>query len=315
MQTTVSDPLDLDKLSEPEYELRIETRIQSSHTPRRVNLHVNTQRTTDFHTHLMEFDIPDTTNWHTISMTTKNFDGRSGDTINAHLALMDWGGEIYRVKVDYFKVDVVAVQNAAPDKGEQVLYPPPVPEPDEFANSFAVTEAVVIDKQYAGMNFSGWESNGEPVLTTDANKIILLRWDFNDPYEATATDYGMLELTLHSSALATGTDIPEFDQLRLVEILNGDPAWNHKQVTFNSFTMEEPLKTVLNPQMIIDVDLPQKVDKPVRIHIPRPVVQRLLDGTTKGIGIYPLGASHASFYPGQTSDDSRTPRLYMNLEK
>lgn len=315
MQTTVSDPLDLDKLSEPEYELRIETSIQSSHAPRRVNLHVNTQRTTDFHTHLMEFDIPDTTDWHTISVTTKKFDGRSGDTINAHLALMDWGNEIYRIKVDYFKVDIVEVQNAVPDKGEQVLYPPPVPKPDEFSNSFAVTETAVIDKQYAGVNFSGWQFNGEPVLTTDGNKIILFRWDFNDLFETTVSDYGMLELTLHSFALATSTEVPEFDQLRLVEVLDGDPAWNHKQVTFNRFTMEESLKSVLNPQMIIDIDLPQMIDKPVRIHIPRPVVQRLLDGNTKGIALYPLGASHASFYPGRTPDDPRTPRLHMNLEE
>ena len=56
----VSDALDLSRLSEPGYELRIEARIRVSHAPRRVNLHLNTQKTVDFHTHLMEFDIPDT---------------------------------------------------------------------------------------------------------------------------------------------------------------------------------------------------------------------------------------------------------------
>jgi hypothetical protein len=62
----------MERLSQPEYELRIEARIRSSHAPRRVNLHANHQRTTDFHSHLMKFDIADTVNWHTISMTTRD---------------------------------------------------------------------------------------------------------------------------------------------------------------------------------------------------------------------------------------------------
>jgi len=57
--------------------------------PRRVNLHANTQRTVDFHSNLMEFDIPDTANWHTISMTTRDFDARPGHR-QRQMALMDW---------------------------------------------------------------------------------------------------------------------------------------------------------------------------------------------------------------------------------
>ena len=33
-----------------------------------VNFMINTQRTTNYHEHLMEFDKPDTSNWHIISM-------------------------------------------------------------------------------------------------------------------------------------------------------------------------------------------------------------------------------------------------------
>jgi hypothetical protein len=62
----VSEDFDLSQLSKPNSEFRIEARIRASHAPRRVNLHLNTQRTTDFHSHLMEFDIPDTLKWHTI---------------------------------------------------------------------------------------------------------------------------------------------------------------------------------------------------------------------------------------------------------
>ena len=50
----VSEDLDLGHLKEPGYELRIEARVRVSHAPRRINLHLNTQRTVDFHTHLMQ---------------------------------------------------------------------------------------------------------------------------------------------------------------------------------------------------------------------------------------------------------------------
>ena len=98
-------------------ELRIEARIRVSHAPRRVNLHLNTQRTTDFHSHLMEFDIPDSETWHTISMTTRDFPAVPGDTVFGQMALIDWGLEKYRVDVDYFKVDIVDVARAGPDNG------------------------------------------------------------------------------------------------------------------------------------------------------------------------------------------------------
>ena len=39
----------------------------------------------------MEYDIPDTTNWHVISFTTTNWDAKPGDKINGQMALMDWG--------------------------------------------------------------------------------------------------------------------------------------------------------------------------------------------------------------------------------
>ena len=124
----VSTNMNLRLLAIPAYALRIESRIRVSHAPRRVNLHLNTQRTTDFHTHLMEFDIPDTVRWHTISMTTRAFDAVPGDTIYGQLALMDWGLEKYHVDLDYFRVDIVKADSAGPDKGTLVPYHPPVPD-------------------------------------------------------------------------------------------------------------------------------------------------------------------------------------------
>jgi hypothetical protein len=69
----VSGDIDVARLAEPGWELRITARIRTSHAPRRVNLHANTQRTTDFHSHLMEFDLPVAGVWHQISMTTRDF--------------------------------------------------------------------------------------------------------------------------------------------------------------------------------------------------------------------------------------------------
>ena len=63
--------LDLGKLKEPDYELRVEAKVRLSTAPHRINFMINTQRTTNFHEHLMEFDIPDTTGWHVVSYTLK----------------------------------------------------------------------------------------------------------------------------------------------------------------------------------------------------------------------------------------------------
>ena len=56
----VTASLNLKRLADPRYELRVEARIRDSHAPRRVNFMINTQRTTNYHQHLREFDIADT---------------------------------------------------------------------------------------------------------------------------------------------------------------------------------------------------------------------------------------------------------------
>ena len=48
------------RLQEPGYALRVEAKVRVSHAPRRVNFMANTQRTTNYHACLMEYDIPDT---------------------------------------------------------------------------------------------------------------------------------------------------------------------------------------------------------------------------------------------------------------
>ena len=46
--------LDLEKLKEPDFELRVEAKVRVSNAPRRINMMVNTQRTINYHEHLME---------------------------------------------------------------------------------------------------------------------------------------------------------------------------------------------------------------------------------------------------------------------
>ncbi len=311
METTVSDDLDLERLAGDGYELRVEARIRSNSAPKRVNLHLNTQRTTDFHSHLMEFDIPDTDHWHTISMTTRGFDGRPGDTVNGHLALMDWGRDQFWVDVDYYRVDVVAADEAGPDKGEQVVYPPPKPEPDQFSVVLSPAEAGMIDREYEDVNLSGWRDGEKPVLTTDATKTILLRWDLEEFRGMKADDYGMLELHPYSYYQAFDTGLHAFDHVRLVEILGGKQNWIREEVTWQQFTGGAEPDELYNTQMIVDIDMPKQNGSLIRLHIPRPVIQRMLDGTTKGIAIYPLGAMQASFHLGAAQTD-QAPQLYFN---
>ena len=48
--------------------------------------------------------------------------------------------------------------------------------------------------------------------------------------------------------------------------------------------------------------------------ISEPVLQRLLDGTTKGLAIRPLGAVVASFYSMEYKGGKYAPVLHFNAE-
>jgi hypothetical protein len=65
--------------------------------------------------------------------------------------------------------------------------------------------------------------------------------------------------------------------------------------------------------MIIDTDIPVDMDSKLRMHIPRPVIQRMIDGITSGIAIYPLGALQASFRLGTNVENTGQPKLYFKV--
>jgi len=313
----VSERFDLSRLAQPKYELRIETRIRTSHAPRRVNLHLNTQRTTDYHSHLMEFDIPDTNNWHTISMTTENFDAQPGDIVYGQLALMDWGLEKYRVDVDYYKVDIVHIDSVGKDLGNPLPYRPPIPPLNTFKQHISVMYDAMIDSKYPDENFNNWHINnaGDKIslLTTNSTQYIIMRWDFSDFANKQPSGSGLLELTTFS-VQRTSDKRKDFGMVRISEILAGDPDWVQTEVTYNTFCQAQSLNRVINTQMIIDIDVLEGKDSKNLITISQPVLKRLVEGKTLGLAICPLGPINASFYAMDNEDINFSAKLHFNID-
>lgn len=312
----VSTGGNLELLQKAEYEFRIEARIRVSDAPKRVNLHLNTQRTTDFHTHLMEFDIPDTVHWHTISMTTRNFDARPGDTVYAQLALMDWGFERYRVDIDYFTVSIVNVDSVEPDDGEQVPYHPPVPPVHTFTHHLHACDAATVDTLYTGICFSSWYctdvTTTQNLIVVGDSKIALLRWDMTPLRGKRVQSAGVLELTTHSvQRLRDSTR--DFGLVRVCEILGGDSVWNSGTVTYESWKEDHPFTRLINSQMIIDVSVSEQRGGKTYCVISKPVLQRMIDGKTKGLALRALGLLQATFYGAQSST-AGIPILHCSLE-
>ena len=315
-QTPV-EGIDMKKLVLPQYELRVETRIKVSHAPRRVNLHFNHQRTTDFHSHLMEFDIPDTVTWHTISMTTHDFETQPGDKINCHLALMDWGLGKYRVDFDYFKVDVVDRSMINQDLGDKLPYHPPLADPSEFKLHLDAVADATIDNHFTDLSFNNWHTRGASgkytdLVTVSGTQFVIMRWDLSSLQGKTAARSGLLELSPYSVQRAPDF-FKDFGMVRITEILGGEAQWDEKTVTYDSFRKGNPIEEVINTQMIIDDSLTWNKNGKVLFTISRPVLQRMIDGKTKGLAIKPLGAVNASFYSLENRDPLLKPRLYLDV--
>jgi hypothetical protein len=314
----VSDGMDLGLLGSGGRELRIEARIRVSHAPRRVNLHLNTQRTTDFHTHLMEFDIPDTERWHTISMTTHGFDARPGDRVFGQLALMDWGRELYRVDVDYFKVNVVDPARVGPDLGEPLPYHPPVSDPASFRHAVRVAEDAVIDLANPDVNLHDWSARSgtasQRVLTVNGSLVTILRFDLSAFEGRRVAGHSLLELTTHSVLRPAG-ERKDFGLVRVVEILGGDPAWRRDTVTIDTLCRGQRFEAIVNGQMIIDWPVNEEGGGRTYFTISRPVLQRMIDGRTLGLAVMPLGSVDASFQALDSGAGTPAARLLFNVDE
>jgi len=265
----------------------------------------------------MEFDIPDTVNWHTISMTTQDFETQQGDRINCHIALMDWGLGKYRVDLDYFKVDVVDRNMINQDLGAKLPYHPPLADPSGFQLHLDAVADAMIDNQFTDRNFNNWHTRGASgtytdLVTASGTQVVIMRWDLSSLSGKNATRSGLLELSPYSVQRAPDF-FKDFGMVRITEILGGDAQWDEKTVTYDSFRDGKPIEEVINTQMIIDDSLTWNKDGKVLFTISRPVLQRLIDGKTKGLAIKPLGAVNASFYSMENRNPALKPRLYLDV--
>lgn len=314
----VSATLDLARLREPGFELRIEARVRTDHAPRRVNLHLNTQKTKDFHSHLMEYDLAEAGRWYTISLTTRGFEAEPGDAVNAQMALMDWGLGLYRVDVDHIKVDVVEIAKSGPDLGPPVPYHPPVADPASFANAFPVTGDLTVDLGEPAVSLNDWsirDGGGETaVVSVGGTRLALLRWDLRRLAGRKVAGAGLLELTTRALAVSA-TERPDFGLLRVVEALGGDPVWDERTASWSSISRGAPRELVLNPQPIIDRPVAAGDGAKTYLTIPAVVLQRLIEGKSRGLALTPLGSIEATFYAREAKGGAAAARLLFDLEE
>lgn len=320
IKRNVSSYLDLSKLKDPTFELRVEAKVRIHNVPRRLNFMINTQRTTDYHEHLMEYDIADTTEWHVISYTTKNLDAVPGDSLYVQLCATDYGVGKFTVDVDYYRADIVDVKQAGPDKGVLVPYHPPLPEVNKFSNHIPVTHDGLINTDFPTVNFNDWHVGAKRVLTINADQWAILRWDLSKYKNSKVEGSGVLELTTESVHTggkyveAFGEDFGiEFGKIRIIEIIGGDAAWDQNTVTYNSFMQGKERTEVFNSQMMYDVDVTEEPGGKSFITVSKPVLERLISGKTKGLYICPLGAINASVYASE-DQSGNGPKLHFNAK-
>jgi hypothetical protein len=311
----VSRDLNEKLLKRPGYAVRIEARVRPHTAPRRINLSLNTPRTSDYHKDLTEFDFDDT-EWHTISFTDTDLKVAQGEPVYAQLAMMDWGLEKYAVDIDYFKVDVVNVKTAGPDLGVLVPYHPPVADPKGFRVGVPVAQDVTIDLANPDVNLNNWYirdgSGGKHIVTVNGTQYALFRFDLSAFKGKHIADHGLLEVTTQS-VQRTADEIKDFGQVRVVEILGGDPSWDQKTITVDSFCKGEPITQVLNTQMIIDWPISEGDGAKTYLTISKPVLQRLIDGKTLGIALKPLGSISAALYSLEEANGQHAARLLFNV--
>jgi hypothetical protein len=313
----VSGAIDLARLARPGFELRAEARVRTDTAPRRVNLSFNTPKTTDFHSHLMEYDLAEAGTWYTISLTTSGFEAGPGDTVNVQMALMDWGLGRYRVDVDYFKVDVVEAAGAAPDLGPPIPFHPPVADPASFAHVLPVAADLTVDLAEPGVNLDDWAiSDGggtARVVSVGGTRIALLRWDFSAYAGRRIAGPGLLELTTRALGLSR-TEHPDFGLLRVVETIGGEPVWDERAATWTGISRGAPRDLILDPQMIIDWPVTAGDGGKTYLTIPPVILQRLVDGRALGIALTPLGSIEASFYAREARGGREAARLLFSLK-
>jgi hypothetical protein len=314
IKRAVTKDIDMAALARPGHALRVEMKLRLSDAPRRVHFQINTNRTTDFHANLREFDIADTA-WHTIAWTNTGLDVKPGDDVFVTLGMTDMGRAVYTSEIEYVKASVV---DKPEDLGTPLTYRPVLAA--HFANTLTVAEDAILDSAYPWVNLKDWtELNpdegtlGVHVDAVSGSQITILKFDLAKFKGRTADGWGTLELTTTTAGWAP-TNLEEFGFLRAVEIKATAPDFTRATVTWDSFFAGRPVLDVLNGQLFFDVQpAVQRAGKTV-IAINPAVMQRLIDGTSKGIAVYGQGALNFSFASSQAPGEGSRPTLRFNVK-
>lgn len=306
----VTPMIDLAELEKPGRELRVEARVRTDTAPRRINLHLNHSRTTNFHSHLREFDLPVAGQWQVVSMTTAGFDARDGDAVFVQLALMDWGRREYRLDVDYIKVHVVEPSGRGNDLGRPLPYRPEPVSREELAQELPAAAAATVDRTWPDSP-GAWRpasGGGAERLVVSPSQSIILRWDTARLPTGHVSGWGVLELVT-DAAWRSQPDVESFAELRVAEILGGPPDWDADVVTWEKLLDGQAAHEVINEQPVIDVAPAPVAGARTRIPLSPPVLERLLSGQSRGLAISSHGGIVAVFRGGATD----MPVLYFNV--
>jgi hypothetical protein len=314
IKRAVTKDIDMAALAKPGHGLRVEMKLRLSDAPRRVHFQINTNRTTDHHAHLREFDIGDT-DWHTIAWTNTGLDAKPGDDVFVTLGMTDMGRAVYTTEIAYVKASVV---ERADDLGNPLPYRPALPV--RFANTLTVAEDAIIDSAYPWVNLKDWtELNpdegtlGVHVNAISGSQITLLKFDFSAVNGKKADGWGVLELTTTTAAWAP-TTLEEFGFVRAVEIKNTAPDFKRDSVNWDNFFAGRPVLDVLNGQLFYDVQPAVQRNGKTIIRVNPAVMQRLIDGTSKGVALYGQGALNFSFASSQAPGEGVRPTLRFNVK-
>lgn len=141
-----------------------------------------------------------------------------------------------------------------------------------------------------------------------------MRWDLSAFADKRIAGYSLLELTTYS-VQRLSDELKDFGQVRVVEILAGDPNWNQQTVTYNSLCQGQLIDNVLNPQMIMDSKINEGRKGQTLISISQPVLQRMIENKTLGLALRPLGVINASFYTMENQGGRFSANLYFHQRK
>jgi len=311
MHQSISEFIDVEKLNKPEYELRMEAKVMASHAPRRINMYLSSLDAGGF---LREFDLSSSNEWITISMVTSGFDFDPKKPLMTQVSMMDWGNtDIYELKVDYIKVDLVMASDKLEQFGEPLIYRPELKAAGFYKKEIAAEDNASIDMLFPNESLIGWQnetSNNAPsVLQVDQSKTIILKWDFSKYKGKKVAEDGQLELT-SNSLLRKAESGKDFGEIRISEITSSANEWDESSVTFNSFIGDNEYNEVIVSQCIVDT--PVNANGKTIVSISRPVLQRLIDGEASGIAIKPLGLISASFF--DNTNKELAPKLRFNVD-